>query len=112
MNENVPQRGKRGLAFIELLVAVAIISILWIIMTRLYIGKIELARKGVCAANARIIQGQIEILHARAGTYPADKKEFNAFLRSLDYFAEKPICPLGESWKYDVKTHRVIKHRH
>lgn len=112
MNVFTRRRRHRGLAFIELLVAVAIISLLWIFMVRLYMGRIELAKKGVCKANARIIQGQLEILHARTGNYPESQKEFNAFLRNLDNFAEKPVCPFGWIWKYDVKTHRVIKHRH
>lgn len=96
----------------ELLVAVAIICILWLNMVRLYVGKIQFAKSGVCKANARIIQGQLEIVHARMGNYPESQKEFDAFLKNLDYFAEKPVCPYGKRWKYDVKTHRVIKHRH
>ena len=101
-----------GLAFMELMIAVAIISILWIKMMGIYIGKIEESKRAVCKANARIIQGQIEIYHARMGVYPADKKSFDRFLKNLAYFTERPVCPFGKPWKYDLKTNRVIRHRH
>lgn len=101
-----------GLAFVELLLAAAIICLLWIWMVRFYVGRIEQSRKAVCRTNARIIQGQLELYHVRTGMYPSGQKAFDRFLKNLDYFADEPACPLGTRWKYIVKTHKVFRHRH
>ncbi len=113
-------RNSSGFTFIEFLIVILIVSLLWFFLARKFTGHIQATKRITCRSNIRIIQGQLEIYEMRFGKYPADtSQEFNDFLNNKKIFVEKPTCPFDDieggvifPYKIDQQTGIVLPHHH
>lgn len=102
---------EEGVTFMELLIVVTIIALLWIEMINIYQGKVEEAQRAVCKSNIAIIQGQLEIYCAKESLID-NKKKFKKFLINKEYFVHKPECPFRLPYTFSAKDRTVFKHIH
>lgn len=97
------RHNKSGVTLVELLIVVLILGALAAIAIPRITASSTTAKTNACAANIDIMNSQIELYRANAGSYPAT---LNALVTDPNYFPDGlPVCPEGGS--YSMSSNRV-----
>lgn len=84
---------KDGFTLVELLVVLAIISLLLTIALPRYFGSVQRSREVALMENLQVLRSGIDKYYADKGEYPASLGD----LVSLHYFRSIPLDPVTES---------------
>ena len=84
---------KRGFTLIELMVVMAIISMLLSIAAPRYFNHLDRAREAALRETLVVMRDSIDKFHGDTGRYPADLQE----LVARHYLARLPIDPMSDS---------------
>ena|SRR3989304_951267 len=100
----------RGFTLVELLVVVLILGALAFIAIPRIGQSSTTAKVNACKTNVDLLNSQIEMYYANAGSFPAS---LAALTGDANYFPEgSPVCPFSTAYSYSSTTHRVADHSH
>jgi prepilin-type N-terminal cleavage/methylation domain-containing protein len=103
-------RVRKGFTLVELLVVVLILSALAFIAVPRISQSATDAKVSACKTNVDLLNSQIELYYAQKGSWPSDLSDVTG---DVTYFPDgEPVCPFGDAYKYDKKTHHVAAHKH
>ncbi|MTI94939.1 MAG: prepilin-type N-terminal cleavage/methylation domain-containing protein [Firmicutes bacterium] len=98
---------KDGFTLMEVLVVVAIISILAAIAVPNYLHALESSRQDACIANIEILDAQVERYRLKNGELPKPENQTLTELLTEEKLLSKPVeCPLGG--EYELEDGRVV----
>ncbi len=108
MNGELPalrHAAARGFSLVEMLVVLAIVSLLVALAVPRYVDRVEDAREAVLRENLKVVRTAIDRFQADAGRYPRDLTE----LVERRYLAAVPVDPVtdrNDSW-IEVAADRI-----
>jgi len=101
---------KKGFTLIELVIVLAIMSIIAAIAISAYTGNAQKARESSCAANVNIIQNAASVYYAQTGKWPSsiDVLMSTEAIESETYGPwlkpPKPVCPVDPDATYFISA--------
>jgi general secretion pathway protein G len=92
-----PRAAGRGFTLVEMLVVLAIVSLLVALAVPRYVDRVEDAREAVLRENLKVVRTAIDRFQADAGRYPRDLAEL-VERRYLAALPHDPITDRNDSW--------------
>lgn len=92
-----PPAAGRGFTLVEMLVVLAIVSLLVALAVPRYVDRVEDAREAVLRENLKVVRTAIDRFQADAGRYPRDIAEL-VERRYLAALPHDPITDRNDSW--------------
>ncbi len=101
---------RKGLTLIELLIVVLILAALAAIAIPRITTSATTAKANACKTNVDLINSQIEMYYANAGTWPA----LTDVTGDPNYFPDgAPVCPFATTYgPLNGTTHHIPEHVH
>jgi general secretion pathway protein G len=94
-----------GFSVAELMIVVAIISILILIAVVSYKVAIDRAQAATCASSRVAMTRAVELYFAQVGSYPTSIDDLQPYVSNWNSASK---CPSGPALTYDTVTHDVL----